>query len=385
MSGLVPPAVLALQSGSWWQVLLDNALGITILVIFLAAVIIALINAWWRDKCLKLLDDYHVTYLQLDGTPTWGDLTVFSRGIELRFDAPYVTRRGLIKSSALIYEEDLAQCLAICRTSFALSEREQQLRTEQVTRTFNPGRLRRLLRWIRNVINTLRDAILKSIGAIVGQLSKVKPGLAEGRTEVERLGETLLSRVGRAYEPLLEAHIGRPVILRLRRPGAQPSDKPIELPGYLVEYTDRYVAVFNVQHAAQQSADVQVDGGAEQPGLRVARSDDAVHIECTGPEAVVVRHARLGERTYDLDVVLLPGCRLSLTCERSCPASVRVDWTQRLDIVCPRSLARIDFGSDEPVRPQPPESAGREGLAPRQTESEADVSDSSSPADSPDR
>ena len=72
----------------WWQVLLDNALALTVLVIFLTAIIAALAGAWQRDKCLKLMDDYHATYLTTAGTSAWGDLVVYSRGIELAVRQP---------------------------------------------------------------------------------------------------------------------------------------------------------------------------------------------------------------------------------------------------------------------------------------------------------
>jgi len=352
-------------SAPGWQILMDNALGLTLVLIFVAAIIVALVNAWRCDKCLKLMHDYHVTYLTIAGPPAWGDLVVFSRGIELRYDAPYTTRHGTMKSSSLIYEDELGHCLALCRISTALTKNESRDRARQITRTFYPGPVRRTMRLLRNVTNTLRDAIAKSISAILGQLSKAKPGLAGGKGEFEQVGKTLLGTVENAYEPMLEKHIGRPVILRITHPANK--DLPsVELPGYLVDYTDKYVAVFNVEHIIEESLDLEVDGPIEQHGLKIELGDDELTIHSLGPDVLTVRRAQIGKRKYDLDVILLPGCFLSLTRHSSEPLTLNIERTRRIDIVCPREIARVYYGSDQPTKPN--SAVEWHGLAPRESE-----------------
>ena len=346
---------------AWWQVLLDNALALTVLLIFVTAIIVALLNAWQRDKCLKLMHDYHVTYLTTAGRPTWGDLIVYSRGIELRFDAPYVTRRGTSKSSALVYDDEMPNCLAICRVSTALTRNESRGRIKQITRTFKPSLLRRGGRMLRNTANTLRDAVAKSVTAILGQLAKTKPGLAGGKGEVEQLGKSILGTVENTYEPMLEKHIGRPVILQLNNP-EQPDAAVIELPGYLVDYSDKYVAVFNVEHSAVHSTNVEVSGATEQTGFRIEPADKNITIHATGPDTLIVRSASIADRRFDLDVILLPGCRLTLPTPGADRVSLTLERTQQLDVVCPRSIARVYFGSDQPTTADA--DSGRQGLAP---------------------
>ena len=72
---------------------IENALPLTILTIFMAAGVGAVLRRRSRDKCLWLLNDHHVTYLARNGDVLWGDLTVFSNGLELRFDAAHTTPR----------------------------------------------------------------------------------------------------------------------------------------------------------------------------------------------------------------------------------------------------------------------------------------------------
>jgi hypothetical protein len=359
---LAEDAVVYSAAGPWWQLLLNNALTLTILAIFITAIIVALLNAWSRDKCLRLMHDYHVTLLSTTGIPTWGDLVVYSRGIELRFDAPYVTRRGTVKSSSLVYDDEMSDCLALCRISTALTKNESRSRARQVTRTFRPNLLALSLRTMRNIANTLRDATLKALSVLLGQFAKSKPALAGGKSEVEQLGKSLLGTVEHAYEPILERHIGRPVILKLTN--ATNNDlPPIELPGYLVDYTDKYVAVFNVEHTSEEALELQIEGPMERAGCRVTLNDDSVSITATGSDVLVVRQAVLGQREYDLDVVLLPGCQLQLPCDCEDRVALNVERAKRIDVVCPRALARICFGSDEPQMADV--LAGRKGLAPK--------------------
>ena len=92
------------QSGQPW-LNLDDLFWMTVLGIFALTIIGALVRARQRDKCLKLLNDHHVTYLPVDGKPMWGDLYVASNGLELCFDAPFVNRRGLTKTSTLVFKD----------------------------------------------------------------------------------------------------------------------------------------------------------------------------------------------------------------------------------------------------------------------------------------
>ncbi len=72
------------QSGQPW-LNLDDLFWMTVLGVFALTIIGALVRTRQRDKCLKLLNDHHVTYLPVDGKPMWGDLYVASSGLELCF------------------------------------------------------------------------------------------------------------------------------------------------------------------------------------------------------------------------------------------------------------------------------------------------------------
>lgn len=331
----------------------DTIFWLTVLLIFLTAIVSAVVRLRLRDKCLRLFDDYHVTYLTTTGQTLWGDLDVFSLGLELRFDAPYTTRRGLVKNSALIYQPELANCRAICRVVSGLTAAERDTRRAQIERGFNPNRFRRGWRWTYNLFNTIRDAFSKSFSALIGQIAKANPSslvLNSQRGNVDQLGQTLISAVPNAYEPMLEKHIGRPVIMELANP-ADPAKRPLEFPGYLAEYSDRFVSVFNVEHTPLESFELRVTEPLARPGVKVAVEDTQITLTCDGPDALLVKGFTAGELRGDLEVVLLNGASVPLPRPAGQPVDVRLERTLRLDLTCPRTQANIRFGG-EPLRPR---------------------------------
>jgi len=347
----------------WWQVLLDNGLALTILFIFLSAIVGVVLNGRRRDKCLKLMHDYHVGYLTTAGKALWGDLTVYSQGVELTFDTPYTTRLGLVKNSALIYPDELANCLAICRVESALTPQEIRHRRRQVSRSFAPGLLRRMMRSIRNLLSTLRDAFGKAMSAIIGALLKARPGaaVASQQGQIDQIGQTVLGAAGNAYEPMLEAHIGRPVILKLTRQTEQQA-YILELPGYLVDYTQQYLAVFNVEHDDGRVETHTLTDSLEAEGYRVTIEGGDVTVACDGPDPVVVEEVHDGAKTSQLSLPLLPGTQVTLRREADSAVTLKLRLTRRIDVVCPRSLAKIYFGSEATGSGR----ADWQGLAPEQ-------------------
>ena len=61
------------------------------------------------------------------------------------------------------------------------------------------------------------------------------------------IGQTLLGQFANAYEPLLEQYLGQPVILDVADP-LNPNNATVEFPGYLADYTQQFIAIFNVEH-----------------------------------------------------------------------------------------------------------------------------------------
>jgi hypothetical protein len=332
---------------------LDNAFWLSVMVIFLITIISAFIRRRQRDRCMKLFDDYHSTYLSTKSDPIWGDLRVTSSGVEVTFDGAYISRRGLSKTSALVYADELNDALAMCRPASGLSSEELRQRELQLRRSINPNLYRRSIRWIFNAVNTISDAIARTFSMVVGRVARtggVTTAIKNQQTDVDAFGKTVLEIVGNSYEPLLERHIGAPVVCSIVPPVG---GEPIEMPGYLVEYSSRYIALFNTDPDPIEQITVSLDENLERDDFKVSADDLFIRVACTGRESLVLTRMILDGEATDLAVALLPGTRVRIG--RPAHAQrIELDLaiTRRIDLIIPRSRGVIRYGSAKPLKPR---------------------------------
>jgi hypothetical protein len=348
---------------------------VTILLIFVTAIVTTIATKWSRDKALKFFHGYHVTLERSRGQTSWGKLRVFPTGLELVFDHPYVDVRGIKKTSFLMYGQELdQQLLSVLRYHDELDETAQKHRRAQIQRTFNPGPLRRTMRGLRNLVNTLRDAFNAAVGAIVGQYQRLNPLAAPVLSQpgagqnVTQLGQTLIGRVAaNAYEPLLEQYIGRPVILDVADP-LDPNNAMVQYAGYLADYTQQFMALFNVEHTTDHEVQItlpDVDHGdrmaplpappppgaappalpaplTESHGLKVRIDGVRFRIQNTRAEPVVVRRLeRSGFEPLAFGMVIPSNGMLDLPARDARGGKLILEILRCVDVVAPRKWATI--------------------------------------------
>ncbi len=355
----------------WHVLLLDNALGITLLFVFLVAVVGALVALRKRDRCLKRLRGYPVTALDQAGRAIWGDLRVFSNGIELvyrRGESPVPPEAGdreraaparPEKRSFLLYQPELAKLLTITRyVDQVAGTRAADRRLRQLRRMARPGPLTRAGRKARNAVNILRDALVTGFGMVMAQAQKVTKSRAvtAGGGQFTALGTTLIGEAGQAYEPMLEQYFGREVVAELSDPAAP--DRPVvELAGFLGEYSPGYLLLVDCTRTAEEEITLPEDRGrplaqwirAECPGSKITVRHD-------GRFPARVTRLRRGDAERALDVDLPPGGSATVPLE-SPPAEgetihLAIETTRTFDFAAPRTVCavrhRANFGSAEP-------------------------------------
>jgi hypothetical protein len=344
---------------------------LTLLFIFLTAIITTVVTKNARDKCLKFFNHYHVTLERLRGQTSWGSLRVFSSGVEIVYDHPYTDHRGRRKTSYLMYQQEIdQQLLSVLRYHDELDAEHQKRRLKQVHRTFNPGPLKRFARSLRNFVNTLRDAFNAAIGAVVGQYQRMNPGsmiIGTQGQSVTQIGQTLLGRFANAYEPLLEQYIGRAVILDVADP-INPNNATVQYAGYLADYTQQFIAVFNVEHRTAEEATIDLPDaewgdplpplpgppppGAPAPALPPAlKAEHDLAVRLDGPrvkimntrhEPVVVRRLeRAGFEPLVLGMVIPPSGTLDLPARDARGGRLFLEFVRCLDVVAPRKFATV--------------------------------------------
>lgn len=345
---------------------------LTLLFIFLTAIVTTFVTRWSKDKCLALLKRSHVTLVRNRGLKaTWGALRVFSAGVEVVFDSPYTDLRGHRRTTQLFYQSDLdTSVLCLCRVHDELSEKEKLWRQRQIRRHFNPGPLKRSWRGVRNMINTLRDAVNTAIGAAVNQYARMNPASAVLSTQagaVTQIGQTLVNRFGNAYEPLLEQYIGKPVILDLADP-LDPNNATVQFSGFLADYTQNWVALLNREHNTTEEIRLDLPNieqgdamppipGAPPPGgvlpplpppiasvsgLELRIDDKRFRLFNSRHYPMVVRKlVRPGFEPLRFGTVIPPRCWLELPVRDARGSVLHVSAMDNVDIVAPRKWATV--------------------------------------------
>ena len=110
------------------------------------------------------------------GQTIWGRLKVFSSGIEIVYDHPYVDHRGRKKTSFMIYGPELdGQMLSMLRYHDELPEAAREKRLRQVHRTFNPGPFKRVWRRGAELRQHAARRVQRGNWPVVGQYQKLNP------------------------------------------------------------------------------------------------------------------------------------------------------------------------------------------------------------------
>lgn len=232
------------QEKTFIELLLENVLAITIVLIFFTAIINAFIKQRSRDKCLKDFKDYNVTFKMKNGKAIWGKLLLYSNGLELLYKQPYYDESdGHYEYSYIFGESEFnADIQAIHRYHWDLTPKNKKRRERSIKVSYNPSLFRRIGRGMRNVVNTLKDAFNKSMKLFIGQFGgKIAGGKAT--KELTSVGGSLIGAMGNAYDSILEKYIGRKVIAEMLI-----GDKIQEYEGILKEYTANYIELLNVKY-----------------------------------------------------------------------------------------------------------------------------------------
>src|SRR5258706_3311374 len=80
---------------------------LTLLIIFVTAIITTVLAKWSRDKCLKFFKGYRITMERYRGQTLWGRFKFFTNGVELVYEHPYVDPQDPRDTSNLFYQSQL--------------------------------------------------------------------------------------------------------------------------------------------------------------------------------------------------------------------------------------------------------------------------------------
>jgi len=229
---------------------MPDTFAITIGFIILSTVVAAFIRGRSRDKCLKDFWEDMVTLEETAGKIAWGKLTVENTGLELVYPTKLKDEDGHDETSYILYKNEYPNIQALIRFHDELDEHSKEEREKELTRTYHPITLRRLKRRIRNFFSTVRDSLMEVVNLLIGRAKRTAPGGATLTSQdkcISQMKKELVGSMGTSFDPLLERHIGKRVILELKK-----ADKTLEYSGVLKDYTVQFVEVMDIDYKIKE-------------------------------------------------------------------------------------------------------------------------------------
>lgn len=229
---------------------MPDTFAITVIFIVLSTFVAAFIRRRKRDKCLKDFSDNMVTLEETAGKIIWGKLRVENTGLELVYPAKQKDEDGHDEASYILYKYEYPNIQALIRFHEQLSENNKKERDKELENTYHPGLLRRLKRKIQNIFKTIRDSVAEVVNLLISRAKKttgVGATLTSQDKYVTQMKQELMGSVGTSFEPLLERHIGKKIVLAMLK-----GDKIVEHCGVLKEYTAEFVEIMDVDYKVKQ-------------------------------------------------------------------------------------------------------------------------------------
>ncbi len=187
-----------------------------IALLFLSAIVSAIVNRNSKDHCLKHFNGSFVVIRMKNGQFLWGTLNVYPDCLELIYSNPIHSNSGASKASYILYNKKIAEIDRIYRPAPDTDASDFELWTQEISCVRKPSVFRKLKRSIRNAYSILHDAFSQSLNMVVGmakQSSKSMQELSTSDKRANEVGQSLMKILPNAYEPVLEKYLGSQVVV----------------------------------------------------------------------------------------------------------------------------------------------------------------------------
>ena len=285
--------------------MLDSSFLLTLGIIFLVAMVGSYLNGRRRDPCLKDLDGFHVTVEKKNGRIIWGNVRVFSSGIELEYSTN-VQDEAHIETSYLMYKEEYKDVQAIYRYADELSPAQQARRARDLRRSFHPGPCRILSRKLRNFTNTASDSLAEALGYVTGRARQKQQTAAlseTGENYLKKLGKDLIGHVGTSFDPLMENYVGAKVVAEVLE-----GEVVQEYVGVLKDYSTAFIEILNVLYPQSLSISLATQEEREKLARNIRITFDGdFHIQNLSQYPLLLHEMECGDRESEINAVIGPG------------------------------------------------------------------------------
>jgi hypothetical protein len=326
---------------------MEIQLFFTIALIFLLTLLGGAIHGLTRDRCLRSFRGFHVTLVKTNGRVVWGRMHLERTGMELVYPASAL-EDDPPKASYLLHAAEYPQIQTIFRYADNLDEAERKRRDADIATSFHPGPLRTGGRWLRNALGSATDTLRDVLSLVVGRVQTAGKDYvaAEGTDTLKKLGGNVLADVGSTYDPLLERHIGRQVVVEVME-----GDEVHEHVGIFKEYSPDFIQLLDVQYPWQRALEVPPDGTAEFNCVSAVHGGQTLKVSNLGEQPILVLSVMIGDHDREVNAIVDAGgaIELRLKSQQEGAAKIHVQTIRELDLIAPRSRCVIRHRAERVV------------------------------------
>ena len=219
------------------------AFWLPLFLLFLSALIGAVIKRRFSDHCLKKFEGSQILFPLNEEEWACGELAVYAQGIELITSTAKEHSFGMVLSRVL-HTSEVENIPYFIRQAPDPDTPQGRQWAKERQRLLHPPLSDKIRRSSLNSYNMLRDSFGQALRAIIGSISK-DTRLGKTKDADKRFFEmqsNLTGMVPNAWEPILEKYRGKSVAIE-RKSGSELLCEG----GILEDYSDRYLLLRDVQ------------------------------------------------------------------------------------------------------------------------------------------
>ena len=227
------------------EILLNDPFYISLFLIIIVLIIGVTSKARNKDRCLKHFKNNLVSIENINGEIfAKGILKVKSTGLEIIFPKIINPTQNISQTTYILYKYEYEKIQTIILSLDDMNETGLKHRNKKHKIIKRPSFIRKLLRKIRNIFNSLKDSFIEVMNISMSYLStkKIKAFKAHDKS-VKTINSELVESVGISHDPLLEAYIGKYVVFEFLK-----ISEKILLSGILFDYTKKFIVILNVDY-----------------------------------------------------------------------------------------------------------------------------------------
>ncbi|RLE66768.1 MAG: hypothetical protein DRJ38_00865 [Thermoprotei archaeon] len=267
--------------------------------------------------------------------------------------------------SRKVYSSELKDLYAIIRFRDMLSENERKKIWKELRKLYHPPFFSRLKRKIYNALAYIKDRLTTILSPASLPMVSTVP---EVKKAIEDLQKKAIAELGTLYDPLLENSIGRLITVKVK--DIDNEEKIYQ--GILREYSNNYVAVYDVDYRLQVKAKYKgttmlknyptlihkIHGIAFKYSEKItiksitcSKGKTSIVLENSSKRIIRVEKVRVEDKELSLEKVLKPDDTLTVIVEGEYEdPSIEIEYevSREADIIWPKSKVKVIGLGDYP-------------------------------------